>query len=548
MVPYVIHCNPPGTQLGAWVCHRRARSSHFSVSSFLRGSSIRIRLHNSASFEISGRREVLQMGHVGFTFVNLSARKIQSKTSQDDDLSSIRSHAMRSVRRHRKRTTPVSRFQHTQSTARKARDELFNLQQFQGTRLDRQVMKSFLAISFASADTPSDAGTHLDYFLFGFTTSTFPTRRIRHDCDMIRIVATTGDQALLRALCAISALHRAQVTQTFTPGQWSSLLDSAHTRSTDCLKHKLNAIRLLRSRFSRPDTAHLVASVATVALLLLIEVMGGDHSTISIHRRGLSDLMMQSGWQDCRFDLLTSDVLMVDIKSTALTRLPPLTGVPKSWQARFDLLKTLHCIADGSEHKDMCSGFFSSDMQHNLGAPFVLTLSAMRNMIILIDMDVFLDGPTSVIDGRHFLALEYELLLGLRANAAGFPNDRRLLECCRLAALLYCNVCVWTWPKGTTLVECLLSQLRRAILDWSMDPACSRNQTLLLWLYFMGAAVDSDTEDGQFYKWGVRVVAQSLDLRTAEDLRAVLKHFFFVSRLMDKQLGLVFGEVLEAAV
>lgn len=485
------------------------------------------------------------MGQNNFTFVNNTAGKVGSRTEQDDDLSSIRSHAMRIVRQRRERRGLEVKSEETSSKL--ATGDLGRPTRRQKSSLSSSIPERLYGIPLTLPNEPSDVGIYLDYFLYGFTPSTFPTKHIRHDCDMITTVATTRDPALLHALCALGALHHAQVLQAassnFSPG---SLVRSPHMFRAFS-QHKMRAITLLRSRFSESTGIDYTSSTATVALLLLIEVMYGDRKTSLTHTRGLLALLDQSQWQDTEAGPLVADVLMIDTKSATLNGLPPSVRPPITWMKRFGYLKMSQYSTGWTRHKCMGSGFLTAEMRRDLGIPFIRILLAMGKLIDTLELNMSEDNMASEIDGSHFLALEYELLEYQVNWEIGIYANKRVLECCRLAALLYCNICVWIWPKGTTLVESLLSQLRTAILEWTLDPKCPQNLPFLLWLYFLGTLADSNTEDGHFYQWGVRTTAGSLSLRSDGELRKELQRYFYVERAMHPFLRTVLSGLHNAS-
>lgn len=356
---------------------------------------------------------------------------------------------------------------------------------------------------------------------------------------MMMTAATTGDPALLHALCALSALHQALVIQSGrsmqnAPSSPSTGTLDPHSNPAALVffQHKARAIELLRSGMAESTKSQYASSIAIVALLLLIEIINGERSIVTTHRHGLLELLGHCPFKNEEQDALFSDVLMIDVKTASLYRLKPSVVPPRKWIKKFGRLKNTIAIDDLSGHSKMASAFFTNDMRSDLGIPFVLILSAMRQLVETLEASMTEDIMAVDIDGTQILTLEYELLAYAHNDASGTQTDKRLIECCRVAALLYCNLCIWTWPKGTTLVEGLLSQLRVAILDWTLDPISARNDHLLLWLYFLGTMADSSSEDGHFFRWGFKVAAQSLKRPSGGDLEEGFRRFFYSERMM----------------
>lgn len=480
----------------------------------------------------------VEMGLHSFTFVNYTGEKLDSKAEQEEDLSSIRSHAMRKV--HERKGRSSAEVVAIKLTAPEVPPD-DPTRRLLSPRPDQNwsLLKSYLAVSLLAAEIPRDASVQLDYFVHGFTPLTFPTEHIRHGCEMIRTVASTGDPALLHALCALSAMHRAQIHLEPATRRKRSFSAFDRRKNVDMayLRHKTRAITLLRSNFSNATAIQHKALIATVALLLLIEVLCGDPSTAIAHRRGLSELIKWSQCANSRLDFLACDVLMIDIKSAILNHSPPSLAPPVSWLARFGELKDSTIL---SERRRTGSGFFTRRMRRYLGPCFISILSVMAQLIDTVEENASSGAMASDIDGSQFLVLEHELVV----YAGGVENDdlgdRRLSECCRLGALLYCNVCIWSWPKGATLVEALLSQLRKAMSDCILLSRSSQNSQLLLWLYFLGVLADSSSETGEFYWKGLEMTARSLGIGSEDGVRNALGRFFFVERLMSHTLQELF--------
>lgn len=303
---------------------------------------------------------------------------------------------MRIVRQRRERRRQERKTE--QMPSRLATGDLNKLSEHQKTSLNLTLPRLMYEIPDTLPNVSPDAGIYLDYFLHGFTPSTFPTKHIRHDCDMITTVDHSRDPALLHALCAVGVLHHAQIIHATALNRSPGSLDGSIHKFRALLHHKTRAIALLRSRFSESTGFQHMSSTATVALLLLIEVICGDRTNSLTHRRGLLALLDQSQWQDTNEGPLVADVLMIDTKSATMNRLPPSVRPPIKWMKRFAHSKKSPST-ELTGHKSMGSGFFTPDMRRDLGIPFIRISSAMEQLIDTLELNVSEGNMASEIDG-----------------------------------------------------------------------------------------------------------------------------------------------------
>jgi hypothetical protein len=302
------------------------------------------------------------------------------------------------------------------------------------------------------------------------------------------------------------------------------------------LNHKQRAVISLQTNLSNPADFQNTSSLATIALLLMIESLSGDTTTAEAHRSGLSQLAKCSGGTQKPSNFMVSDVLMSDIKSATSSLSQPSMRPCAAWLSDFDRLKHQPFFPHQPDLLSLGSGFIAATVCHDLGPAFVLLLCAMRNLINAVERNIDLRISISDIDGTHFLVLEHQLVsFQSGPNKTGVVSTQ-LAECCRIGALLYCNLCLWSWPKSATLIENLLLHLRAAISHWTSKLFVFEQLRVLLWLYFMGDFAASSAEEHQWYLIGMKNVLEWLNIETEDHFRSVLASLFYVDRLMGQHL------------
>ena len=473
-----------------------------------------------------------------FTFVNRTGKSVTSH-EEDEDLPTIRSHAMREVRRLKglasgKSPPTNAKVRLSKTTTAKDSDRSWNsvpASKMQHMSWDEALSGTYCGTAIELDKFPADDRQHLHYFLHGFTPLTFPTARVRYECDILRIALSEGNAALLQALCAVGSIHRALAPEYSTLNEKTAFVTNTHEMRRAFLYHKQCAIILLQTNLSKPVLVQRTSSLATVALLLMLESLSGDIATANAHRSGLLELTKRCG--NTLSDLMVSDLLMSDIKSATSSLSRPSIRLCDDWLSRFDELKHLPFVPHRSEFASLGSGFIGPQLGYYLGPALELIMCAMRNLINALEKSF---DCVSDIDGAQFLVLEHQLLSYHSSTNRTGMFSVQLTECCRIGALLYCNLCLWSWPKNATLVHNLVFRLRAVISQCTTDLYDYEQCRVLLWLYFMGSFAGTDGKHRQWYTNGMRVVSKWLHVGDEEHFRSLLACQFYVHRLMAQHL------------
>ena len=410
------------------------------------------------------------------------------------------------------------------------------------TRIPQSLSDTYTGTIMKAGIASGDAPQQLHYFVHGFTPLTFPTQFVRHDCDILRIAFLKADPALLHALCAVSAIHRSLFVQSTGPSVLST--ESNATVSTSAmdrnfLRHKWDAVRFLRINLSQASNLDRNSTLATASLLLMIETLSGDTTAADVHKSGLLQLVRLNDEEEKPTALMGSDLLMIDIKSATSCVSKPLLSPPSEWLTQFTMLKHEPFVPCRQDLGRLGSFFLGKRLCRSLGLPLVYLFCAMRNLINALERNADVQLSRSNLDGSSFLVLEHQLLCFLSEDQRRDAEaDMQLVECCCLGALLYCNLCMWNWPKRASLVGNLVSHLRRAVNRWTSSAQLPlKHLPVLLWLLTLASFASSRAEDYQWSENSLKVVLKLLNIHNGEDFRSVLSNFFYVERLMGQHLN-----------
>lgn len=483
----------------------------------------------------------------GLTFVN-HLNTPPSKLDKEDNAPTIRSHAMREVIRRKNLIQRLSKTPAPKHADPAMSEESYHCQAVAQPLSAREVCcnTNVRLGNFGDFNPlPPDASQHLHYFVHGFTPSTFPTAHIRHECDILAIALTVRDPSLLHALCAISIAHRSleqehkALESLIEPG-------SGETTGLALLRHKQNAIAWLQKSLSTHGKTRNPSSQATIVLLLTIETLCGDTVTANTHKFGLMELVRRTTPVSGSSSLLRSDILMSDIKSAA-SGFSELSIKPDvEWIDCFDRLKHMPFTAHRPDLALLGSGFMTPAARESLGNELVLLLLGMRQLVNVLELHSDAGIDASAITGTSFLVLEHELLSYRSVNEKAGAFNESIGKCCRLAALLYCNLCVWKWPKASTLIKNLSERLCQAVSEWTLTTPASGDLPLVLWFNFMGTFAASNEGQLRWYLKGITAVSNWIGIKTDLHLQSVLQTFFCADKLLEEHISTVYREIVHS--
>lgn len=307
-----------------------------------------------------------------FTFINRTGGPNRIDQNEDD-IPTIRSHAMREVRRRRHlKVNSQSRRKVTAHSSTITNDNdgcsLYAITSLSSVVDEKRPLSTFpLGTAIGTMGISLQNFQHLHYFMQSFKSLTFPISYIRHSCDILRVALSQRSPAVLHALCAVSTLHQA-VIQNHGTGTATVPVLKADQRTIGrvFLYHKQRAIVSLQMSLSSSSALQDPSSMATVALLLLIESLSGDIATSNTHRRGFVELVDRYGMPHKETDLTSSDVLMADIKSATSSLLRPSMRICNTWMTDLNQLGRAMFVPHRTELLYLGSGFMTGQVSDHL--------------------------------------------------------------------------------------------------------------------------------------------------------------------------------------
>lgn len=325
--------------------------------------------------------------------------------------------------------------------------------------------------------------------------------------------------ALLHAICFTAAAHEAAVQTEFLGphDMFSASLPSSNTQQ-DAFRYKSSTLKLLSKEFSEVSRI-TEATILCVAMLLATEAIIGDSTGLTVHTKGLIQIIKLFGGYDRLTAPVAARVNFVDIKAAIAQQRQPL----------FPLCPDFHRPCAVLEISFLCptfAAYLSLHIQHYLLLTQRLTLAAHR------PASNTLSSPSSLHD---FLSLEHALL-SLPSSHSLTPLDNAV----RIALLLYTNTALWTPPLYFVWVLALLAQLKAAILTLEVHTVgVPQYEELVLWMTFLGGYVSSATSQVEAAWWGRRLrdVVGRMGVRTWWQAREVVGEILYIEN--------VYGEAWE---
>ena len=520
-----------------------------------------------AATQISEEDDVGTEQHARFAFIHQAENAARGK-SDADDLPTIRSHAMRNVRRERRLRDEESRqsgsavqSQTTPSTLPPssetppidyASDELAQTDSLPESSSRSSPHTNAPALPYLSRyvtprptalDTVQDTTLrsihgivldqlvpgftqYLQYFVTTFAASVDP-RNAHIPILVAQVAVAEGDAILLHTLCYAVTTHQALVKDIDIHSDWS-ILDAADRRVYEALvHHKAEALSLLQNRVSDPFQACTDTSILTVSLLLSTETFFGDRNCIAVHVKGLGQMVAQRGGCDAIPYEVYTYVVMADVKTSVLLLSPP--SLP--WSRR---MSSLYVETEARSHsqqslKSTSTGLdiLQPPLSSLLGQDITSCCHVLSYLMDIIESSYH---PSTAQPGlrAHFLVVEHQLLCISVENA--------IATCWRLALLLFCNVALWNWPKSSSLVQSLLDHLQQAVNSCGPDLQQQDYTDSFIWCLLL--AVFASTDD-EIQSWFINHLQDLLFLRDISNLRQVrsaLPQCFYTNRVSEHHL------------
>jgi hypothetical protein len=119
----------------------------------------------------------------------------------------------------------------------------------------------------------------------------------------------------------------------------------------------------------------------------------------------------------------------------------------------------------------------------------------------------------------------------------------QLYESTRLAAEMYCLLCVYPCPPTTAPFDRLATLLRKELSHLDQGNVSSEESKLLVWILVMGAIVTVDTSDRLWFISALSHLSRRLQLESWYDMKSILLTFLWLDMTNDMDGRDVWDEV-----
>ena len=502
-----------------------------------------------------------------FAFIHHAENAAQGK-SDADDLSTIRSHAMRNVRRERRLRDEESRQSLSSPQNRTAtpapltpsEDQLIQRDSDEPPRPDYSPETSSRISRYAtssdlsnllryttphqnSIDTAEDinlrssGGVVLDQLVPGFTqylkyfikmfSGSVDPRNAHMPVLFAQIAIIEGDAALLHTICYAAAAHKALVGGIDIHTDWSELDEADRSVLESFVQHKDKALSLLKNGLSDHFQACTDTSILTVSLFLVTESFFGDESNIAVHVKGLKQMVLQRGGREAIPHEIYHYVVMADVKTSVLTQSAPSLSLTGRMFSLYVEAETRFLSRQSSTSTSTVFSFLQRPLSPLLSQDMIRCCHVLCHLIDTIESS-FHSSTASPSLRTNFLVLEHQLLC--------LSVEDTIAACYRLALILYCNIALWSWPKASALIRSLLDHLREAINSSGSDLHEQVHSDMLIWCLLLASFASMDDEIRKFFLDRLHDTLSRRDFRSLSQVRSTLPGYFYVDRTFENQL------------
>lgn len=306
-----------------------------------------------------------------------------------------------------------------------------------------------------------------------------------------------SDSFFLKVILLISAIHHSYVTGKQEP------------RETDALARRV--LKELRARIACNSVTD--ATILAVSCIALIENVMGNHDGWSLHNSGICEMVrMRGGIQTMnvgiRWKIYRCDVVgAIDSIGKPLLPRPDIEGM---LDTGAELI---------SDH--MFQHLFAGS---GVSLPVQRTFWDIRIVLNMIWRGIQTNQPLNfyTFDTRC-VHIQHSLLQENTSDA--------LTECCRIAGLVFMNTMTMLFPFLRSKSINISRRLRCAFEAMLTRPA---NQTLHLWLSFMGSLISLNTGDHDWFLKRLHVLVRACSLETWEATKQELARVLWLEPLHEE--------------
>ncbi|GFN21618.1 short chain dehydrogenase family protein [Aspergillus tubingensis] len=393
---------------------------------------------------------------------------------------------------------------------------------------------------------------HLQHFLVDLSQDGVPfqNRRLdtikRHWGELIQ-----NNEACLHACICVASSDVALRTSELPLKQSSNrrlsplLLDTFH--------HRGETIRLVNSGLSDPLRAASDGLIASVSMLLTIEIATGTPAYLKMHLAGLRQMVaLRKSFVDVpypvRYQISWTDIRVACMAYTKPIFPPVRNTRPQGYPIlppTTQLALLASPLLQQPQLPDALIGPQLSEIIFDL-----VQLTWYAEAIRAADYQNY-DEQTEDYFNGEVLYIEYMLLSDRYSQTGTVKEDASIEGCIRLACLLFHNSSIWAfYPANAGVFPQPIIALRTALEGVLATGAFSAYPDLLVWILVMGACscnVALARERTFFVQTLARVVRLHA-ITSWKELRARLMPYFYLDRCYLASLQLLWDELLAALV
>ncbi|KAJ5492786.1 hypothetical protein N7539_001532 [Penicillium diatomitis] len=386
---------------------------------------------------------------------------------------------------------------------------------------------------------------HLHIFLWDLTQEAHPLQtRYKPKLQAHWAALLQRDPSILHAAICMAtsnaAMQRGELPLRDPEQQRSALV-------VDTFHHRGETIRLVNEGLSDPVKCASDELIASVSMLLTIEIASGNVDYLKIHLAGLrqmvgmrkdfaevpADVRFQINWTDVRVACMAMTKPIFPFVHCArpqnLTLVPPNDDIA---QCATRLLPLLNITGVFSET-------FSKTIYH------FLELCWYAEWVKGGGTTKEFDEETENYFNVEVLSIEYSLHADRYTATGQIKGDNSIEGCTRLACLCFHTMYMWGfYPLLAPLMPKPILALRAALEATIPTGLFALCRDLLIWLLFIGAASSQVMpQERAYFVEELAKAAKLYNVHTWQECRTILLGFFYVDRVLLVILRQVWHEV-----
>ncbi|CAK41797.1 transcriptional regulator family: Fungal Specific TF [Aspergillus niger] len=319
----------------------------------------------------------------------------------------------------------------------------------------------------------------------------------------------------------------------------------------DTFHHRGETIRLVNSGLSDPLRAASDGLIASVSMLLTIEIATGTPAYLKMHLAGLRQMVaLRRSFIDVpypvRYQISWTDIRVACMAYTKPI-FPPVRNTRPQTYPILPPTAELALLASPLLQLSQLTGALIGPQLSKIIFDLV-QLTWYAEAIRAADYQIY-DEQTEDYFNGEVLYIEYMLLSDRYTETGIVKEDASIEGCVRLVCLLFHNSSIWAfYPANAGIFPQPIIALRAALEETLATGAFTAHPDLLIWILVMGAC-SCNTALAHERTFFVQTLARMVHLHAItswKDLRTRLMPFFYLDRCYLASLQLLWNELLVA--